>query len=365
MMALTAAHEAAGATWMTVGDTAVPHAYARGFYYEHDAVRSAVGAIDLSYLAQFEVTGPDRNAFINRAVCSDVSLLATGGVQFTALLTDGGFFLDEVMLYRFDESLLLVVNAENAMGAWLHLLELKRLVGGNVRLRNVSDETVQFGVEGPRAADLVASLSSEAVLTMPFRTVRSARVAGVDVFVARSGYSGEDGFELFARARDALALWTALVEAGAVPYGHAARDLLRLEMGYVAWGREVDADVTPAEAGLGWIVALDKGARFVGEAALRAERRRGLVRRLVAVRTVEDGATLRDGDPVVARGRVVDRIRSSAFGPSVGATIALTYVPVAYAEPGMRVECAGPGGAVIPLVIVRRPFYAGGSRQRS
>lgn len=365
MSALFAVHEAAGATFVTVGGRQVPWSYARGLWHEHDVVRTAAGMIDLSHLAHVEVTGPDRNAFVNRVVCSDVGRLAAGDVIFTALLSEGGGFLDEVMLYRFDESLLLVANAENAAHVWLHLVEQKRRLGGNVRLRDVSEETAQLGLEGPRAAALLAPLADVDVAAMPFRTVRPARVAGVDVFVSRTGYSGEDGFELVARERDVPGLWQALAAAGAQPFGLQARDLLRLEMGYCAWGAELDADVTPAEAGLGWIVAFDKGARFAGEAALRAERRRGLTRCLVGFRTEPADAPVQAGDQVVARGRVVDRVRSAAFGPSAGGTVGLVYVPVAFAEPGTRLEALGPAGTTATLVVARRPFYGGGSRRRA
>jgi aminomethyltransferase len=136
-------------------------------------------------------------------------------------------------------------------------------------------------------------------------------------------------------------------------------------MGYCAWGAELDADISPAEAGLGWIVAFDKGTRFVGEAALRAERRRGLTRCLVGVRADPADAVVEAGDQVIARGRVVDRVRSAAFGPSVGGTVGLVYVPVAFAEPGTRLEAVGPRGTTATLVVTSRPFYRGGSRHRA
>lgn len=363
MTALRSRQDALGADFTALAGHAVPARYAQGVAAEHRAVRTHAGLIDLSHLAQFEVTGPDRNAFVNRVACNDVGALGSGDAQFSALLTDAGTFLDEIVILRFPDALLLVVNAENAAHAWTHLIEQKQK-GANVRLRDVSAETGHLGLEGPEAAQVLEPLADVAVREMRFRTVRPAVVAGVDVFLARSGYSGEDGFELLCRERHTPALWDALVAAGATPFGLDARDLLRLEMGYVAWGKELDGEVTPAEAGIGWIVKLGKGAPFVGHDALRAERRRGITRSLVGFVTEPAAATIAEGDAVRVRGRIVDRVRSAAMSPSVGRTIGLTYLPVAYAEPGMAFEIVR-GETAVPAAVAARPFYANGSRRAS
>jgi aminomethyltransferase len=184
-------------------------------------------------------------------------------------------------------------------------------------------------------------------------------VAGADCFISRTGYTGEDGFELYCRDRDTLTLWQALTQAGATPVGLGARDSLRLEMGYALYGNEIDDTITPLEAGLSWIVKLDKGARFTGDTALRAQQQRGVTRKLVGFELQGRGFP-RHGYPVYAQGRDVDIVRSGTMSPSLGKAIGTTYLPAGAAKIGtpFEVECRGER---MPAVVVKRPFWTKGS----
>ncbi len=359
-MVLADRHRALGAAFGELGGKPVVLGYPAGRDAEVRAVRESAGILDLSHLGTIEVTGPDRNAFVNRIACNDVAALEAGRVQFSALLLETGGFLDEITVLRFDERLLLVLNAENAARAWTHVVEQKR--GANIRLRDVGTETGQLGIEGPRAEALLQPLCDRSLASLPFRGVMRARVAGCDVFCARQSYSGEDGIELLCRERDLPVLWDAIVAAGAVPFGLAARDLLRLEMGYVAWGKELDDTVLPAEAGLSWIAPLRKGAPYIGESALKAAAQRGLMRRLVGLRPDDAAAPLADGDEVRARGRAVGHLCSVGTSAYAGGTIATAYVAPGQHEVGTPLVVVH-DGVEVPATVVARPFIGPRSRR--
>lgn len=353
-------HRVHGGEPLPLGDAVAVAQYAAGLDAEVTAVREAAGVLDLSHLGAVEVTGPDRNAFVNRVACNDVSLIAPGQLQFSALLTDRGTFMDEITVLRFDERLVLITNAENATRAWTHLVEQKR--GANIRLRDIGAETGHLGIEGPRAEAVLQPLADRALGGLPFRGITRARIAGCDVFCARHGYSGEDGFELLCRERDLDALWTALVNAGAAPVGMAARDRLRLEMGYVAWGFELNDTVQPAEAGLARIAPLGKGAPFVGLPALREAAEHGPLRRLAGVRPVEPAARLVPGDEVFARDRSVGRLCSAAVSRYAGGTIATAFLTPGLHAPGTPLVVVR-DGAEVPAVTAARPFIGPRSRR--
>lgn len=357
---LPARHLALGGRPVTLGDATAVAGYAHGLDAEVAAVREAAGLLDLSHLGAVEVTGPDRHAFVNRVACNDVTLLVAGQLQFSALLTERGTFLDEITVLRFDERLVLVTNAENAARAWTHLVEQKR--GANIRLRDIGPETGHLGLEGPRAEALLRLLTDRPISALPFRGILRARVAGCDVLCARHGYSGEDGFELLCRERDVDALWTALAAAGAVPVGMAARDRLRLEMGYVAWGFELNDAVQPPEAGLARIAPLGKGAPFVGLPALKEAAEHGPLRRLAGLRPVAPAAPLVPGDEVFARGRSVGRLCSAAPSRYAGGTIATAYLTPGLHVPGTPLVVVH-DGAEVPAVTVARPFIGPRSRR--
>ena len=326
-------HMALGAKMVPFGGYEMPVSYASGIAAEHRAVREHVGVFDVSHMGEFEVSGPDRNAFVQRATCNDVGALRPGQAQYSAILTDQGTFVDDCLVYRFEDRLMLVVNAANIAQDWEHIVAQKR--GANVRLRDISDQTGLLAIQGPAAETLLAPLTTVGVAMIPYYHFAQGKVAGVECFISRTGYTGEDGFELYARAADTETLWHALVGAGlAGPCGLGARDTLRLEAGYPLYGSDIDAGVTPYEAGLGWIVKLDKGADFTGLAALKHQKLDGVKRRLVGFKLVEPKVVARHGYGVYLDGTQVDVVRSGTVTPTVNCAIGMTYLPVAHAKPG-------------------------------
>ena len=358
--ALYEAHKALGAKLVPFAGWEMPVQYPAGILAEHHAVRTGAGIFDVSHMGQFEVTGPDRNAFVNRITCNDVAALESGGVQYSALLTTEGTFVDDCTVYRFDDKLMIVVNAANTARAWEHILDQKG--GINVRLKDISDEVGLIALQGPRADALLAGLTDYPLSGIGYYRFAAGKVAGAQCFISRTGYTGEDGFELYCRERDTVQLWQRLSEAGARPIGLGARDSLRLEMGYALYGNDIDDTFTPLEAGLGWIVKLDKGASFTGDAALRAQKQRGITRRLVGFQLQGRGFP-RHGYPVHHEGREVDIVRSGTMSPSLGVGIGTTYLPPAAAKPGTRfeVECRGER---LPAEVVKLPFYTKGSARK-
>jgi aminomethyltransferase len=353
-------HKALGAKLVPFAGWEMPVQYAGGILAEHHAVRTAAGIFDVSHMGEFEVTGPDRNAFVNRVTCNDISVLDPGGVQYSAILTPQGTFVDDCTIYRFDDKLMIVVNASNVARAWEHIVSQKG--GANVRLKDISDEVGLLALQGPSAQALLQPLTATRLDDIGYYRFDSGKIAGAQCFISRTGYTGEDGFELYCRERDTLALWNALTGAGARPIGLGARDSLRLEMGYALYGNDIDDTITPLEAGLGWIVKLDKGSPFMGDKALRQQKQRGVTRKLAGFR-LEGRGFPRPGYPVFYAGRDVDVVRSGTMSPSLGQPIGTTYLPADAVAPDTRfeVECRG---EKIPAVVVKRPFYAKGSARK-
>jgi len=250
-------HVSLGAKMVPFGGYEMPVSYPSGIAAEHRAVRDRVGVFDVSHMGEFEVSGPDRNAFVQRVTCNDVGALTPGQAQYSAILTDQGTFVDDCLVYRFEDRVMLVVNAANIAPDWQHIVAQKR--GANVRLRDISDETGLLAVQGPAAETLLAPLTPVGVAMIPYYHFAQGKVAGVQCFISRTGYTGEDGFELYARAADTETLWHALVGVGrAEPCGLGARDTLRLEACYPLHGNDISETTDPISAGLGWTCALGK-----------------------------------------------------------------------------------------------------------
>ena len=355
--ALYDVHRALGGKMVAFAGYEMPVQYPSGILAEHQAVRNGVGLFDVSHMGEFEITGPDRNGFLNRVTCNDVSVVQPGGVQYSGILTPEGTFVDDCTLYRFDDKWMVVVNASNTAAAWKHFVDHKG--GGNIRLKDISEEVGLLALQGPGAEALLQPLTRVRLADIAYYHFDAGAVAGVDCFISRTGYTGEDGFELYCRDRSVGILWTALTTAGAAPIGLGARDSLRLEMGYALYDHEIDRTITPLEAGLAWIVKLDKGAPFVGDAALRAQKQRGVTRKLVGFRLEERGIP-RQGAPVWYDGRPVDVVRSGAMSPSLGVPIGTTFLPADAAVPGARLEVEIRGERA-PAEVVKRPFWTKGT----
>jgi len=347
-------HVELGAKMVEYAGFDMPVTYPAGITAEHKAVREGVGVFDVSHMGEFEITGPDRNAFVQRITCNDVGALKPGQAQYSAILTKDGTFVDDCLVYRFEDKLMLVVNAANLTKDWDTIVDQKG--GVNVRLRDISDETALIAVQGPKAEALLAPLTQMAVAMIPYYEFAQGKVAGVQCFLSRTGYTGEDGFEVYARAEDAETLWHSLVGAGrGEPCGLGARDTLRLEAGLPLYGNDIDDTITPYEAGLNFIVKLDKGAPFTGLEALKKQKLEGVKRRLVGFKVLEPKAVARHGYPVYLDGRQVDVVRSGTVTPSANVAIGTTYLPVDQTKPGTKFEIDIRGKRV-PAEVVKLPF---------
>jgi aminomethyltransferase len=351
---LHAVHVSLGAKMIPFAGFEMPVTYPSGINSEHRAVREDVGVFDVSHMGEFEITGADRNAFVQRVTCNDVGALKPGQAQYSGILTREGTFVDDCLVYRFEDKLMMVVNASNIQKDWDHILAQK--AGANVRLRDISDETALLAVQGPKAEGLIGQLTSLGVGMVPYYHFTQGKVAGVQCFVSRTGYTGEDGFELYCRAADAETLWHALVGAGrAEPIGLAARDTLRLEAGLPLYGNDIDDTTTPYEASLSFIVKLDKGAPFTGLDALKRQKLEGVSRRLVGFKITEPRVIARHGYPVFLDGTQVDIVRSGTVTPTVNAAIGTTYLPKDSAKAGVQIEI-DIRGKKVGAEVVKMPF---------
>ncbi len=346
-------HVKAGARMVPFGGWEMPVQY-RGIIEEHRTVRSAVGLFDVSHMGEFEVEGPAALPVLQRLTTNDVAALAVGQVQYSLLCYPHGGIVDDLTLYRLGpDRFMMTVNAANIDKDWAWVTQH----GAEARWRNVSAETALIAVQGPHAERLVGRLGFDATALGYYRFVPGT-VAGVRALVSRTGYTGEDGFELYVPAGEAVRLWSALMEAGApdgvAPIGLGARDTLRLEMRYALYGNDIDETTNPIEAGLGWVVKAGKGD-FIGREAIERARAEGPRRKLVGLELVER-AVARHGHPVVLDGRPIGVVTSGSYGPSVDRSIALAYVETPHAAVGteLAVEIRGQARAAR---VVRTPFH--------
>jgi aminomethyltransferase len=337
----------------------MPVQYPTGILAEHKAVREDVGIFDVCHMGEFEVTGPDRNGFVNRVTTNDVGALETGQVQYSTLLNDQGTIVDDCTVYRFEDKVMLVVNAANIEKDWEHIVAQK-VKGGNIRLRNISDEVGLVALQGPRAQQLLQPLTPTPLDDIGYYHFAVGKVAGKGCFISRTGYTGEDGFELYTRSDDIRDVWLALTGPGkATPIGLGARDTLRLEMAYALYGNDIDDTTTPLEAGLGWVVKLDKGASFMGDQALRLQKLQGVKRKLVGFR-MKERAVPRHGMPVYVKGEQVDLVRSGTMSPSLGIPIGTAYLPTGSSATGSPLEVEIRGERQ-PAEVVAKPFWKKGT----
>ncbi len=378
-------HVALGATLTPFAGWSMPLRYS-GDRAEHAAVRTAAGLFDLSHMGEIRVTGPAAPALLDAALVGHLSAVGVGRARYTMICADDGGVLDDLVVYRTGETdYLVVANASNADVVLAELVA--RGAGLDATVTDASAETALVAVQGPRAVAVVTSLAAaddvEAVAGLRYYAGLPATVAGVRVLAARTGYTGEDGFELFVAAPDAPTLWRALLAAGAphglVPVGLAARDTLRLEAGMPLYGQELDRTTTPYDAGLGRVVRLDKSdprgepLEFVGRTALAARADAPATRVLVGLEGLGRRAA-RHGYPVVRPSAassgtssgtasdtagVVGEVTSGAPSPTLGHPIALAYVSPDVAEVGTELAVDVRGRAepvrVVPLPFYRRP----------
>ena len=348
------AHVKAGARMVPFGGWEMPVQYA-GIVEEHRTVRAAVGLFDVSHMGEFEVDGPEALPALQSLTTNDVSALDIGQVQYAALCYPDGGIVDDLTVYRLGaERYMLTVNAGNIDKDW----EWVTTHGAVARWRNVSAETALIAVQGPHAEALVGALADRGVTDIGYYRFVHGVVGGVHTLISRTGYTGEDGFELYVAVADGTRLWTALLDAGrahgVAPIGLGARDTLRLEMRYALYGNDIDATTNPLEAGLGWIVKPAKGP-FIGRDAIEKVRAAGVTRRLVGLEMAER-AVARHGYPVVRDGAPIGIVTSGSYGPSVDRYIAMAYVAVEHAAIGTEVGVEIRGQAK-PARVVKTPFH--------
>jgi aminomethyltransferase len=328
-----------------------------GLIEEHEAVRQGVGLFDISHMGKFIVTGADSLNALQKLIPTDISNLALGQAQYSVLLNDEGGIIDDLIIYNQGEkdgklTVPIIVNASTMEKDKQWMLDHFE---GDVQLDDLSASHALLAVQGPKAVALLQSLSDGDLNSVGRFGHLEAKVAGHDAFLARTGYTGEDGFEVMVPAAAGIELWNLLIEKGAVPCGLGARDTLRLEAAMALYGNDIDDTTSPLEASLGWLVHLDKPGEFTARSILESQKQDGVTRRLVGIE-MEGRNIARHGYPVVQNGEQVGEVTSGTWSPTLEKAIALAYVPVELSKIGTPIEvqirkkvCLGK--------VVKRPFY--------
>jgi glycine cleavage system T protein (aminomethyltransferase) len=345
-------HAELGAKMVPFAGYEMPIQY-EGIVAEHRAVRSRAGLFDLSHMGEFFFTrGAD--AALDRLVSSDIAGLAVGQARYGLLTNERGTIVDDVIVYRISEAeYMMVVNAANIAKDRAHVLAH---MGDDVAFDDRSFATALVAIQGPRAAEILATRTDADVRSLPSFGVTRGRVDGVWATLARTGYTGEDGFEVFVANADASKVWDALLaagrDAGIKPIGLGARDTLRLEARFSLYGNDIDETTDPIEAGLGWTCKLDK--EFTGSDVIAAKKAKGPKRKIAGL--VVEGGVARHGHEVTQDGEVVGRVTSGTYGPTVEKSIALAYVPTPLSKVGTALAVRIRGKDV-PATVVKTPFY--------
>jgi aminomethyltransferase len=337
----------------------MPVNYPAGIIEEHKATRQAVGLFDVCHMGEIHFRGPGATLAVQHLVTNDAAALRDGRAMYAVACHETGGIVDDLIVYRIAaDHILIVVNASNIEKDYRHFVDH---AGSLCRIDNESERTGLIAFQGPKAAAALAGLTKANLATLPsFALLTGCQVAGRPVSIARTGYTGEDGFEIFCAPEDAEPLWNALLEAAGnvagKPVGLGARDTLRLEARLSLYGNDLDDTTTPLEAGLGWVVKLDKGD-FIGKQALLRQRAAGLPRKLVGFEMRERGIARHGyGISDVTSGCRLGIVTSGTLGPTVGKNIGMGYVPPSHAEPGTRIviDCRGkPAQAEV----IKGPFY--------
>lgn len=356
-------HASLGAKIVPFAGWEMPVQYPTGITAEHKAVREAAGLFDVSHMGEFVIRGPQALDLIQRVTVNDASRMEVGQAQYSAMCHPHGGVVDDLIVYRFADHWMLVVNASNLDKdlAWIrsHAGDL------DVQVEDRSDAMALLALQGPAAREILRSLASIDVDDVRYYHFMEGKVNGAPAIIAGTGYTGEDGFELGVAAEDAAGVWRALLDAGKdaglIPAGLGSRDSLRLEVGYALYGNDLDDEHTPLESGLGWITKLDKGD-FIGRDVLVRQKEAGVPRRLVGMRITGKGFP-RHGYAVLSAGEPVGVVTSGTVSPSLGYGVAMGYVPPELSKPDTTVQI-DVRGKPVDAVVQRPPFYTKGSIRR-
>jgi aminomethyltransferase len=357
-------HVRLGAKMVPFAGYEMPVHYPTGITAEHKAVRTGAGLFDVSHMGEFLISGKDALDFVSYVTTNDVKGLAPWQVHYSTILNERGTIEDDCLVYRFGEieklgrfgapSVMMVVNASNREKDLRHILQFKTKF--DCRVEDVSDQCALLALQGPKAAGILQKLTPADLSQVKYYHFTVGPVAGVqDIIIARTGYTGEDGFELYFPNEYAEKIWNALMADGNVtPAGLGCRDSLRLEMGMALYGNDIDDTVTPLEANLAWLVKLKKGD-FVGRDALVRQKEAGLSKKLVGF-TINDRAFPRHGYPVYCCGQPSGEVRSGTLSPTLGIPVGTAYLPIECAVEGKEFEVEIRGKR-LPAVVRKMPFY--------
>ena len=356
--ALSKQHRELGAKMVPFAGYNMPVSY-EGVQAEHETVRKAVGVFDVSHMGEFLITGPNALALIQKVSSNDASKLADNQAQYSCLPNEQGGIIDDLIIYRLnEEKWLLVVNASNIEKDWNWISKHNDM---DAEMRNLSEDFSLLAIQGPKAVEAMQSLTSVDLSEIGFYTFRVADFAGIEhVIISATGYTGSGGFEIYCKNSEVEQVWKRVLEAGAdygiKPIGLAARDTLRLEMGYCLYGNDIDDTTSPLEAGLGWITKFNKD--FINSEALLKQKEAGVDRKLVGFELNERGIPRQGYDIVDTDGNIIGNVTSGTMSPSLNKGIGMGYVPAELSKPGTEVLIQIRKNAVA-ATIVKLPFYKG------
>lgn len=353
---LNEAHRALGAKMVDFGGWEMPVQY-KGIIEEHKAVRTKAGLFDVSHMGEIRVKGPDALKLVQKLITNDASKLAVGQIQYAIFCLPSGGTVDDLLVYKeADDNYLLVVNASNTDKDYAWVLEHKGDL--NVEITNESPETAQIAIQGPKALEILQKLTDTDLAAIKNYWFTYGKVDGVDCLISRTGYTGEDGFEIYFAPEEAVRLWNKLLEAGGddiMPCGLGARDTLRFEAKMPLYGHELGEDITPLEAGLGRFVALDKEEDFIGKEALKAQKAAGIPRKIVGFEMIERGVA-RSNYPVKKDGRKIGYVTTGSYSPTFDKNLGLAIVDSQAVDIGstIAVEIRNKD---VKAQVVKTPFY--------
>ena len=355
--ALTKTHEALGAKMVPFAGYLMPVSY-EGVNAEHETVRKAVGVFDVSHMGEFLVEGPNALTLIQKVTSNDASKLTVGKAQYSYFPNESGGIVDDLIVYRVKEEVfLLVVNASNIQKDWDHISRYNESIGAD--LRNISDNYSLLAIQGPKAVESMQSLTSIDLSAIKFYNFVVGDFAGIEhVIISATGYTGSGGFEIYCKNEEVKQIWDSVLEAGSAygikPIGLAARDTLRLEMGYCLYGNDINDETSPMEAGLGWITKFSKD--FVNSEGLAKEKEQPLKQKLIAFELQERGIPRQGYEIVDGEGNKIGYVTSGTMSPSLNKGIGLGYVKTMFSDPGSGIYIQIRKNTVMAKV-VKLPFY--------